>query len=68
MLHAQVQDHLYRIAHNDEQQALVGAFAINVQDTHWLVYCALGGHDHPELPENDPDTGISLPQFYQQAA
>lgn len=68
MLHADVQDHLYRIAHSEEQQALIDAFAVNVQDRQWLVYCALGGHGHPELPERDPDTGFSLPQLYQQAA
>lgn len=68
MLHAQVQDHIYRIVHDEEQSALVGAFAVNVQDAQWLVYCALGGHEHSELPDSDPHTGISLPDFYQQAA
>ncbi|HSC85424.1 MAG TPA: hypothetical protein VLC30_17565 [Pseudomonas sp.] len=68
MLHAQTQDHLYRIAHDDEQCALIDAFAINVQDRHWLIYCALGGHEHVAYPDSDPQTGISLPELYQQAA
>lgn len=68
MLHAQIQNHLYRITHDEEQSALVDAFAINVQDRQWLVYCALGGHDHAEYPDSDPHTGVSLPQLYQQAA
>ena len=46
MLHAHNQDRLYLIAQSDEQEALVGSLAFNVQDRHWLVYCALGGHQH----------------------
>lgn len=37
MLHAENQDHLYRITPNDEQQALIEGLAFNVQDRHWLV-------------------------------
>lgn len=68
MLHAENQDRLYLIAHNDEQQTLVGSLAFNVQDRHWLVYCALGGHQHADLPEADFLTGVSVLDFYSQAA
>ena len=44
MLHAHNQDRLYLITPSDEQEALIGSLAFNVQDRHWLVYCALGGH------------------------
>ena len=49
MLHAHNQDRLYLIAPSDEQEALIGSLAFNVQDRHWLVYCALGGHQHADL-------------------
>ena len=68
MLHAENQDRLYLVAQSDEQQALIDGFAINVQDPQWLVYCALGGHAHQDLPEVDPHTGISLLDFNVQAA
>ena len=63
MLHAQNQDRLYLIAPSEEQEALVGCLAFNVQDRHWLVYCALGGHQHADLPEADLLTGVSLLDF-----
>ena len=63
MLHAQNQDRLYLIAPSDEQEALIGGLAFNVQDRHWLVYCALGGHQHADLPETDLLTGVSLLDF-----
>ena len=63
MLHAQNQDRLYLIAQSDEQEALIGSLAFNVQDRHWLVYCALGGHQHADLPEADGLTGVSLLDF-----
>lgn len=63
MLHAQNQDRLYLIAPSEEQEALVGSLAFNVQDRHWLVYCALGGHAHADLPETDWLTGVSLLDF-----
>jgi hypothetical protein len=47
---------------------LVGSLAFNVQDCHWLVYCALGGHQHADLPETDLLTGVSVLDFYSQAA
>ncbi|MHC8307273.1 hypothetical protein [Pseudomonas sp. PB3P13] len=68
MLHAENQDRLYFMAQNDEQQALVGSLAFNVQDRNWLVYCALGGHQHADLPEMDLLTGVSVLDFYSQAA
>ncbi|GFM83962.1 hypothetical protein PSCICO_45300 [Pseudomonas cichorii] len=68
MLHANNQDRLYLIAQSDEQQELVDALAFNVQDRHWLVYCALGGHQHHDLPDMDLETGLSFLDFYQQAA
>ncbi len=67
MLHADNQDRLYLIAASDEQQALIDGLAINVQDRHWLVYCALGGHQHHDLPEVDLLTGVSFLDFYQAA-
>jgi len=42
--------------------------AFNVQDRHWLVYCALGGHAHHDWPDVDLDTGYTFLSFYQQAA
>ena len=63
MLHAQNQDRLYLISQSDEQEALVGSLAFNVQDPHWLVYCVLGGHQHADLPETDRLTGVSLLDF-----
>ena len=68
MLHAENQDRLYLIAPSDEQEALVGGLAFNVQDRHWLVYCALGGHQHADLPETDQLTGVSVLDFYVEAA
>ena len=67
MLHAQNQDRLYLIAPSDEQEALIDALAFNVQDRQWVVYCALGGHQHPDWPELDVATGISLLELYQAA-
>ncbi|MCO8161357.1 hypothetical protein NJC38_04215 [Pseudomonas sp. 21LCFQ010] len=63
MLHANNQDRLYLIAQSDEQQELIDGLAFNVHDRHWLVYCALGGHQHHDLPEQDPDTGLSFLDF-----
>ena len=68
MLHAENQDRLYLIAPSDEQQALIEGLAFNVQDHHWLVYCALGGHEHYDLPDIDERTGFSLPELYAEAA
>ena len=48
--------------------AVVDELSFNVQDQHWLVYCALGGHEHYDLPDIDNRTGMSLPEFYAEAA
>ncbi|WNW13472.1 hypothetical protein RRX38_20690 [Pseudomonas sp. DTU_2021_1001937_2_SI_NGA_ILE_001] len=63
MLHANNQDRLYHIAQSDEQQELIDGLAFNVHDHRWLVYCALGGHQHHDLPEQDPQTGLSFLDF-----
>ena len=63
MLHAQNQDRLYLIAQSEEQEALIGSLAFNVQDRHWLVYCALGGHQHADLTALDVLTGVSMLDF-----
>ncbi|MFN3354501.1 MAG: hypothetical protein ACK418_00570 [Pseudomonas sp.] len=63
MLHAHNQDRLYLIAQSEEQEALIDSLAFNVQDRHWLVYCALSGHQHADLPEADLLTGVSLLDF-----
>lgn len=68
MLHAQNQDRLYLMPQNDEQEALIGGLAFNVQDSHWLVYCALAGHQHSDLPELDVLTGVSVLDFYVDSA
>jgi len=68
MLHAQNQDRLYLIAPSDEQEALIGGLAFNVQDRHWLVYCALAGHPHADWPELDLLTGVSMLDFYVDTA
>ena len=68
MLHAENQDRLYLIAPSDDQQALIESFSFNVQDRHWLVYCALSGHTHADLPELDLLTGISRLEPYAEAA
>lgn len=48
--------------------AVVDELSFNVQDQHWLVYCALGGHEHYDLPDIDNRTGMSLQEFYAEAA
>ena len=68
MLHAENQDRLYLIALSDEQQALIEGLAFNVRDQHWLVYCALSGHTHADLPELDLLTGVSRLELYAEAA
>jgi hypothetical protein len=68
MLHANNQDRLYLIVPSDEQQALIDGLAVNVQDPHWLVYCALGGHQHPHWPDLDMATGISMLDWHIDAA
>lgn len=70
MLSAQPQDRDYLIDSLDDVESitLVDELSINVQDHHWLAYCALGGHEHYDLPDTDEHTGISLPELYHEAA
>ena len=68
MLHAQAQDRDYLIDSLDDVEILVDELSINVQDHHWLVYCAMGGHEHYDLPDIDPHTGRSMPELYMAAA
>ena len=52
----------------EEMDAVIDELSINVQDHHWLVYCALGGHEHYDLPEVDPQSGIRILELYAEAA
>ena len=47
---------------------MIEGLAFNVQDRHWLVYCALSGHAHADLPETDLLTGVSRLELYAEAA
>lgn len=40
----------------------------NVQDDHWLVYCALGGREHYALADLDTRPDLSLPTLYSETA
>jgi hypothetical protein len=71
MLHALPQDRDYLIDSLDEIEELdevLDQLSFNVQDHHWLVYCALGGHEHYDLPDIDQKTGFSIPVLFSQAA
>ena len=68
MLHAQPQDRDYLIDSLDDVETVVDELSINVQDHHWLVYCAMGGHEHYDLPDIAPHTGFSIPELYMAAA
>ncbi len=68
MLHAQPQDRDDLIDSLDEVDDVVNGLSFNVQDDHWLVYCAMGGHEHYALPDVDTLTGTSMPDFYSEAA
>lgn len=69
MLTPQPLDRDYLIDALDErEEAVINELSFNVQDHHWLVYCALGGHEHYDLQDIDPHTGFSLPAFYAEAA
>lgn len=71
MLHAHLQDRDYLIDSLDElddTDAVVEQLSFNVHDHHWLVYCALGGHEHYDLPEIDRHSGFSIPELFAQAA
>lgn len=68
MLKAQPQDRDYLIDSLDDVEAMIDELSFNVQDSHWLVYCALGGHEHYDLPDIDQNSGVRMPDFYTQAA
>lgn len=68
MLNPQPVDRDYLIDSLDEVEAVIDELSFNVQDYHWLVYCALGGHEHYDLPDIDQHTGLSLPELYAEAA
>ena len=68
MLHAHPQDRDYLIDSLDDIEEVIDELSFNVQDDHWLVYCAMGGHEHYALPETDARTGISIPELYSEAA
>lgn len=52
----------------EEMDAVIDELSINVQDHHWLIYCALGGHEHYDLPEVDQQSGIRTLEVYAEAA
>ncbi len=68
MLTPQPLDRDYLIDSLEEVEDVINELSFNVQDHHWLVYCALGGHEHYDLPDIDQHTGFSLPEFYAEAA
>ena len=49
MLNPQPVDRDYLIDSLEEVEALVDELSFNVQDHHWLVYCALGGNEDGAL-------------------
>lgn len=61
-------DSLNEAVIEEEMDAVIDELSINVQDHHWLVYCALGGHEHYDLPEIDPHSGIRILEVYAEAA
>ncbi|MBS7690650.1 hypothetical protein SBP02_04770 [Pseudomonas benzenivorans] len=68
MLNPQPLDRDYLIDSLDEVQDLIDGLSFNVHDHQWLIYCALGGHEHYDLPDIDRRTGLSLPELYAEAA
>lgn len=68
MLNPQPLDQDYLIDSLDEIDSPLDALSFNVQDHHWLGYCALGGHEHYDLPDIDQHTGYALPELFAQAA
>jgi hypothetical protein len=70
MLFAQPQDRDYLIDSLDEVESVsvVEELSFNVQDEHWLIYCALGGHEHYDLPDIDEHQGFTLAELYAEAA
>ncbi|MET1078312.1 MAG: hypothetical protein ABWY06_09875 [Pseudomonas sp.] len=68
MLHSQPQDQDYLIDALDDIEAVIDELSFNVQDHHWLVYCALGGHEHYDLPDIEQNSGFRMPDGYAAAA
>lgn len=68
MLHAQPRDHDYLIDPLDDVEAVIDGLSFNVQDQNWLVYCALGGHEHYDLPDIEQHGGFCLSEWYAEAA
>lgn len=68
MLNTQPQDRDYLIDSLDDIDEVIDELSINVQDDHWLVYCAMGGHEHYAQPDIDERTGMSMPELYSDAA
>lgn len=68
MLLTEMLDRDYLIDHLEEVEAVVDELSFNVQDEHWLVYCAMGGHEHYDLPDIDERTGQAPAHVYSQAA
>ena len=68
MLHAQPQDRDYLIDPLDDAQAVIDGLSFNVHDQHWLIYCALGGHEHYDLPDIEQHSGFCLSELYAEAA
>jgi nickel-dependent lactate racemase len=61
-------DQALEAVREEEMNAVIDELSINVQDHHWLVYCALGGHEHYDLPEIDQQSGIRILEVYAEAA
>ncbi len=61
-------DSLDEAVTEEEMDAVIDELSINVQDHHWLIYCALGGHEHYDLPEVDQQSGIRIHEVYAEAA
>jgi hypothetical protein len=68
---AQVQDRdslIDSLDELDDVDTLIEQLSFNVNDQHWLVYCALGGHEHYDLAELEQHSGFSIPALLVQAA
>lgn len=68
MLQTTISERDYLIDDLSDVDYLVDELSFNVQDAHWLVYCAMSHHEHLDLPEVDERTGQVTPQIYSQVA
>ncbi|WP_298183620.1 hypothetical protein [uncultured Pseudomonas sp.] len=68
MPHAHRQNHDDLSDALDDVAAVIDELSFNVQDDHWLVYCALGGHEHYALADLDTRPDLNLPTLYSDAA